>query len=115
VVGEPFSANPERRIFPSPTLTTSPLQVNEVEDRLLLSCNINAGLFSPDASGERLGLNCDVKTNDGNMLGNVIVSYKTVNGKGKVDFNMSKNLIGNIITDGLNLESLIGTIGNLLS
>lgn len=86
-----------------------------MEDRLLLSCNINAGLFSPDASGERLGLNCDVKTNNGNALGNVIISYKTVNGKGKVDFNMSKNLIGNIITDGLDLETIIGSIGKLLS
>lgn len=81
-----------------------------MEDKLNVSCDLRSGLFGSDASGELLGLDCEIKASKGMSMGTFSVSFKSVEGKTKVDLDVSKNLIGNLITDGLNLDSLLGSL-----
>jgi hypothetical protein len=82
--------------------------------KLNLSCVLDTSKILDASAPERFSMNCSVKSDDTSRVGDFSVSFSNVNGKGKVDVDMSKDLIGNLIMDGISIDGIIDGIGNFL-
>ena len=76
-----------------------------------LSCDVLNNLFKNVE--DKIGFNCSVM-DDESKIGDFNITLKSVNGKNKVDFSLSKDFIGNLVTKNLKIDSILENLGNFM-
>lgn len=79
------------------------------KESLILECNVKGNIFAKE--GEMIGASCKVSDNTGKAFGDFSVSVKNNNGEKNVDFQMSKDLVGNMLIDGMDFSGLFESDG----
>lgn len=74
------------------------------DDKFLLNCTVQNDLFKGDNRG--INVSCTLKDGLGHRLGEVGVNYKNDGSGNNVDIQLSKDLIGNLLADSLNLDNV---------
>jgi len=80
--------------------------VNDMkDDKFILNCTVKNNLFKKEDQG--IDVQCALKDGLGHRLGDVGVIYKNDGSGNKVDIKLSKDLLGNMLADTLNLDNVL--------
>lgn len=74
------------------------------DDAINLACSLTNNLFKQ--GDPKLGIRCTLNDGIGHRIGDFGITFKSGNGN-NIDINVSKDLLVNLVMDGLNLDNVL--------